>query len=141
MKARLNAYSAVAHRPGDGGDRVVAVAQPPGGQVHPPLVGCAAGVSPTAARQRRASVARQTPVTVASDSTVHERDLRTNYLGTLRVILAFVPALEHNAPAAVVNALVLVAARTDGPRIPRLWAWRQPAGSSYRDTEATVRSG
>ena len=78
-------------------------------------VRCAAGVSPTVARKRRASVARETPVAAASDSTVHERDLRTNYLGTLRVIRAFVPALEHNAPAAVVNALVLVALEPMGP--------------------------
>ena len=38
-----------------------------------------------------------------------ERDLRTNYLGTLRVTRAFVPALEGNAPAAVVNVLTLIA--------------------------------
>ena len=60
-------------------------------------------------------MARETPVAAASGSTVHERDLRTNYLGILRVIRAFVPALEHNAPAAVVNALVLVALEPMGP--------------------------
>jgi NAD(P)-dependent dehydrogenase (short-subunit alcohol dehydrogenase family) len=38
-----------------------------------------------------------------------ERDLRTNYLGTLRATRAFVPALERNAPAAVVNVLTLIA--------------------------------
>jgi NAD(P)-dependent dehydrogenase (short-subunit alcohol dehydrogenase family) len=38
-----------------------------------------------------------------------ERDLRTNYLGTLRVTRAFVPVLERNAPAAVVNVLTLIA--------------------------------
>ena len=38
-----------------------------------------------------------------------ERDLRTNYLGTLRVTRAFVPALQRNAPAAVVNVLTLIA--------------------------------
>ena len=38
-----------------------------------------------------------------------ERDLRTNYLGTLRITRAFVPALERNAPAAVVNVLTLIA--------------------------------
>src|SRR5215469_7888864 len=38
-----------------------------------------------------------------------ERDLRTNYLGTLRVTRAFVPALERNAPAAVVNVLTVIA--------------------------------
>ena len=51
----------------------------------------------------------------ASGSTVHERDLRTNYLGILRVIRAFVPALEHNAPGAVVNVLVLVVLAPMGP--------------------------
>ena len=38
-----------------------------------------------------------------------ERDLHTNYLGTLRVTRAFAPALERNAPAAVVNVLTLIA--------------------------------
>lgn len=38
-----------------------------------------------------------------------ERDLATNYFGALRVTRAFVPALEQNAPAAVVNVLTLIA--------------------------------
>ena len=38
-----------------------------------------------------------------------ERDVRTNYLGTLRVTRAFTPILERNAPAAVVNVLTLIA--------------------------------
>jgi NAD(P)-dependent dehydrogenase (short-subunit alcohol dehydrogenase family) len=38
-----------------------------------------------------------------------ERDLHTNYLGTLRVTRAFAPALARNAPAAVVNILTLIA--------------------------------
>lgn len=38
-----------------------------------------------------------------------ERDLRTNYLGTLRVTREFIPVLERNAPAAVVNVLTLIA--------------------------------
>ena len=38
-----------------------------------------------------------------------ERDLRTNYLGSLRVTRSFVPALERNAPAAVVNVLTVIA--------------------------------
>jgi NAD(P)-dependent dehydrogenase (short-subunit alcohol dehydrogenase family) len=38
-----------------------------------------------------------------------ERDLRTNYLGTLRMTRAFAPILERNAPAAVVNVLTLIA--------------------------------
>ena len=44
-----------------------------------------------------------------------ERDLHTNYLGTLRVTRAFVPALERNAPAAVVNVLTLIALAPAGP--------------------------
>jgi NAD(P)-dependent dehydrogenase (short-subunit alcohol dehydrogenase family) len=44
-----------------------------------------------------------------------ERDLRTNYLGTLRVTRAFAPTLEHNAPAAVVNVLTLIALAPAGP--------------------------
>ena len=44
-----------------------------------------------------------------------ERDLATNYLGTLRVTRAFVPALECNAPAAVVNVLTLIALAPAGP--------------------------
>ena len=43
------------------------------------------------------------------DLDAFERDLRTNYLGPLRVTRAFVPALERNAPAAVVNVLTLIA--------------------------------
>jgi NAD(P)-dependent dehydrogenase (short-subunit alcohol dehydrogenase family) len=38
-----------------------------------------------------------------------ERDVRTNYLGTLRVTRAFAPVLERHAPAAVVNVLTLIA--------------------------------
>jgi NAD(P)-dependent dehydrogenase (short-subunit alcohol dehydrogenase family) len=44
-----------------------------------------------------------------------ERDLRTNYLGSLRVTRAFVPALERNAPATVVNVLTLIALAPVGP--------------------------
>jgi NAD(P)-dependent dehydrogenase (short-subunit alcohol dehydrogenase family) len=44
-----------------------------------------------------------------------ERDLRTNYLGTLRVTRAFAPVLERNAPAAVVNVLTLIALAPVGP--------------------------
>jgi short-subunit dehydrogenase len=43
------------------------------------------------------------------DLSSFERDLRTNYLGTLRVTRAFVSTLERNAPAAVVNVLTVVA--------------------------------
>jgi NAD(P)-dependent dehydrogenase (short-subunit alcohol dehydrogenase family) len=44
-----------------------------------------------------------------------ERDLRTNYLGTLRVTRAFAPALERNAPTAIVNILTLIALAPVGP--------------------------
>lgn len=43
------------------------------------------------------------------DLEMAERDLRTNYLGTLRVSRAFVPVLEANKPAAIVNVLTLIA--------------------------------
>jgi NAD(P)-dependent dehydrogenase (short-subunit alcohol dehydrogenase family) len=43
------------------------------------------------------------------DIDVFERDVITNYLGTLRVTRAFVPILERNAPAAVVNVLTVIA--------------------------------
>ena len=46
---------------------------------------------------------------LTGDLSGFERDLHTNYLGTLRVTRAFAPALEHNAPAAVVNVLTLIA--------------------------------
>ena len=44
-----------------------------------------------------------------------ERDVQTNYLGTLRVTRAFVPILERHAPAAVVNVLTLIALAPVGP--------------------------
>ncbi len=44
-----------------------------------------------------------------------ERDLRTNYLGTLRVTRAFTPVLERHAPSAVVNVLTLIALAPVGP--------------------------
>ena len=52
---------------------------------------------------------------LAGDLDGFERDLRTNYLGTLHVTRAFVPALERNAPAAVVNVLTLSALAPMGP--------------------------
>jgi NAD(P)-dependent dehydrogenase (short-subunit alcohol dehydrogenase family) len=52
---------------------------------------------------------------LAGDLAGFERDLLTNYLGTLRVTRAFVPALERNAPAAVVNVLTLIALAPMGP--------------------------
>jgi len=44
-----------------------------------------------------------------------ERDMATNYVGTLRVTRAFQAALERNAPAAVVNILTLIALAPVGP--------------------------
>ena len=49
------------------------------------------------------------------DLNAFERDLRTNYLGTLRATRAFAPALERHAPAAVVNVLTLIALAPAGP--------------------------
>ncbi len=43
------------------------------------------------------------------DLDLFERDLLTNYLGTLRVTRAFTPILQRNAPAAVVNILTVTA--------------------------------
>jgi NAD(P)-dependent dehydrogenase (short-subunit alcohol dehydrogenase family) len=52
---------------------------------------------------------------LTGDLASFERDLATNYLGTLRVTRAFTPALERNAPAAVVNILTLIALAPAGP--------------------------
>lgn len=43
------------------------------------------------------------------DIELFERDILTNYLGTLRMTRAFVPILERNAPAAIVNVLTIIA--------------------------------
>jgi|tagenome__1003787_1003787.scaffolds.fasta_scaffold20474088_2 NAD(P)-dependent dehydrogenase (short-subunit alcohol dehydrogenase family) len=44
-----------------------------------------------------------------ADLALVERDLATNYVGTLRVTQAFVPVLEANAPSAIANVLTLIA--------------------------------
>ena len=44
-----------------------------------------------------------------------DRDLRTNYLGTLSITRAFIPILERNRPAAIVNILTLIALAPAGP--------------------------
>jgi NAD(P)-dependent dehydrogenase (short-subunit alcohol dehydrogenase family) len=44
-----------------------------------------------------------------------EKDLATNYFGALRVTRGFVPVLEKNAPASVVNVLTLIALAPVGP--------------------------
>src|SRR5215469_13856407 len=49
------------------------------------------------------------------DLSAFERDLRTNYLGTLRATRAFAPVLERHGPAAVVNVLTLIALAPVGP--------------------------
>ncbi len=46
---------------------------------------------------------------VDGDLELVERDLATNYLGTLRVTQAFIPVLEANGPSAIANVLTLVA--------------------------------
>ena len=43
------------------------------------------------------------------DLELFERDLRTNYLGMLRVTRAFVPALKANGGGAIVNVLTVIA--------------------------------
>lgn len=52
---------------------------------------------------------------LTGDLASFERDLRTNYLGTLQVTRAFAPALQRNAPAAIVNILTLIALAPVGP--------------------------
>ncbi len=52
---------------------------------------------------------------VDGDLSGFERDLHTNYLGTLRVTRAFLPVLERHAPAAIVNVLTLIALAPAGP--------------------------
>src|SRR6201990_3404526 len=52
---------------------------------------------------------------LTGDLVSFERDMDTNYLGTLRVTRAFAPVLERNAPAAVVNVLTLIALAPVGP--------------------------
>ena len=52
---------------------------------------------------------------LTGDVAAFERDLATNYVGTLRVTRAFAPALVRNAPAAVVNILTLIALAPAGP--------------------------
>jgi NAD(P)-dependent dehydrogenase (short-subunit alcohol dehydrogenase family) len=52
---------------------------------------------------------------LTGDLASFERDLATNYLGTLRVTRAFAPSLQRNAPAAVVNILTLIALAPVGP--------------------------
>jgi NAD(P)-dependent dehydrogenase (short-subunit alcohol dehydrogenase family) len=49
------------------------------------------------------------------DLTVFERDVTTNYFGTLRVTRAFVPVLQANAPSAIANVLTLIALAPVGP--------------------------
>jgi NAD(P)-dependent dehydrogenase (short-subunit alcohol dehydrogenase family) len=47
--------------------------------------------------------------TLDGDLDGYQQDMVTNYFGTLRVSRAFVPVLEQNTPAAVVNVLTLIA--------------------------------
>jgi len=52
---------------------------------------------------------------LTGDLATFERDLATNYLGTLRVTRALAHVLERNAPAAIVNILTLIALAPAGP--------------------------
>lgn len=45
---------------------------------------------------------------LTGDLEMIERDMQTNYLGTLNVIRSFAPVLEKNSPGAIVNILSLV---------------------------------
>jgi NAD(P)-dependent dehydrogenase (short-subunit alcohol dehydrogenase family) len=49
------------------------------------------------------------------DLDMFTRDIATNYLGTLRVTRAFVPALAANGPSAIANVLTLIALAPVGP--------------------------
>lgn len=49
------------------------------------------------------------------DHASFERDVQTNYFGTLRVTRTFAPILERNAPGAIVNVLTLIALAPVGP--------------------------
>jgi short-subunit dehydrogenase len=72
------------------------------------------------------------------DLDAFERDLRTNYLGTLRVTRAFVPALERHAPAAVVNVLSLLALAPASP-MPGYSASKAAAHSITQALRAELR--
>ncbi|MBO2446372.1 SDR family NAD(P)-dependent oxidoreductase [Actinomadura barringtoniae] len=49
------------------------------------------------------------------DLDLFERDMRTNYMGALRVARAFLPALRHGGDTAIVNVLTLIALAPAGP--------------------------
>lgn len=65
-----------------------------------------------------------------------ERDLRTNYLGTLRVTREFVPVLARNAPAAVVNVLTLIALAP----VPSMAGYSASKAAAHSMTQA-LRAG
>jgi NAD(P)-dependent dehydrogenase (short-subunit alcohol dehydrogenase family) len=109
-----------------GAARVYATARTPGAvaadvAADPRVVPLTLDITDSASVEQAAAVARDVSVLVNNagvlafgsaldgDLEGFERDLRTNYLGTLRVTRAFVPALERHAPAAVVNVLTLIA--------------------------------
>ena len=49
------------------------------------------------------------------DLELFDRDLRTNYFGTLRAIRTFVPVLKANGGGAITNVLTLIALAPVGP--------------------------
>ena len=49
------------------------------------------------------------------DLSAFERDIQTNYFGTLRTSRAFLPVLASHAPGAIVNVLTLIALAPVGP--------------------------
>jgi NAD(P)-dependent dehydrogenase (short-subunit alcohol dehydrogenase family) len=52
---------------------------------------------------------------LAGDFDLIERDMHTNFFGTLRVSRAFAPVLSANAPGVLVNVLTLIALAPMGP--------------------------
>jgi NAD(P)-dependent dehydrogenase (short-subunit alcohol dehydrogenase family) len=110
-----------------GADKVYATARTPAAGAEPRVQPLILDVTDPASVTAAAAAAPDVTVLVnnagvlafgsalTGDLASFERDLRTNYLGTLRVTRAFTPALQRNAPAAVVNILTLIALAPAGP--------------------------
>jgi NAD(P)-dependent dehydrogenase (short-subunit alcohol dehydrogenase family) len=73
------------------------------------------------------------------DLALFERDMATNYFGTLRMSRAFAPVLAANAPAAIVNVLTLIALAPMGP-MAGYCASKAAAHSMTQALRASVRS-
>ena len=66
------------------------------------------------------------------DLELFQRDLATNYVGTLRVSRALAPALEANRPAAIVNILTLIALAP----VPPMAGYSASKAAAHSITEA-----